>query len=90
MSDNIELGEFIRSVLEQVEDNSDLAGLVEFEVTVLDAVKAGAGLHIYIGKAGAETQTQNTTTIRFKAGPKDHKDKWFSHGSNQGIISDIE
>lgn len=73
--EEIELEEFVRSVLTQVESGAQVGergfkDAIEFEVTVSKTQKLGGSVKIYVASGGGEVNKESVAKIKFQIYPK--------------------
>lgn len=87
--EDIELEEFVRSVLTQIESGAGVGergfkGAIEFEVTVSKTQKLEGSVKIYIASGGGEVNKESVAKIKFQVYPKFPEEKLggISHGED--------
>ena len=79
--EQIELEEFIRNVLLQIEKGSDIGkrsfkDAIEFEVSVSKTEKLGGNVKIYVAQGGGEISRESIAKIRFQIFPQYPESQW--------------
>ena len=77
--EDIELEEFVRSVLIQIETGSEVGkrsfkDAIEFEVTVSKTQKLSGNVKVYVASGGGEINKENIAKIKFQVYPNYPKD----------------
>lgn len=78
--EEIELEEFVRSVLTQIESGAAVGekgfkDAIEFEVTVSKTQKLGGNIKVYVASGGGEVNKENVAKIKFQVYPKMPREK---------------
>ena len=78
--EEIELQEFIQSVLTQIESGAEVGergfkDAIEFEVTVSKTQKLGGNVKVYIASGGGEVNKESIAKIKFQIYPKLPKER---------------
>lgn len=73
--EQIELEEFIKNVLLQIESGADIGkrsfkDAIEFEVSVSKTEKLGGNVKIYVAQGGGEISKESIAKIKFQIFPK--------------------
>lgn len=78
MIEPIELREFVKSTIEQIESGADFSkrdfkGPIEFEVSINETKKMGGGIKVYVVSGNKISENEQIAKIKFKIYPKKQK-----------------
>jgi len=76
----IELNEFVKSTIEQIENGADFSkrdfkGPIEFEVSISETKKNKGGIKVYVASGDGESENEQVAKIKFKIYPENPKNK---------------
>jgi len=74
----IELSEFVKSTIEQIENGADFSkrdfkGPIEFEVSINKTKKIGGGIKVYVATGEGISENEQVAKIKFKIYPESPK-----------------
>lgn len=73
--EDIELQEFVKNVLNQIESGADIGnrgfdGAIEFEISIAKTQKLDGNIKIYVAQGGGEISKESVAKIKFQIYPK--------------------
>ncbi len=92
--EQIELEEFIRNVLLQIERGSEVGkrsfkDAIEFEVSVSKTEKLGGNVKIYVAQGGGEISRESIAKIKFQIFPQYPESQWKNQIDEPNLNSRI-